>query len=227
MGPSYADLPKIPVRAQHIVSDMAALSTQFSRTMVILQHHLFQRVFRPSQSSQQLQDFQIVHLHINPKISIHQMYSSSIHTSIFDRTNVPIIFPVRKGIWELVVRNSSLDQLRQSPIFGFPEKVWFEEMDVLPIGMAARVAQVHCRPPFVLDRSIARIYVAMLRKYPFHHVMKDIAESFAIQEPEGAIIDGWFCLFGASGRITAFRDKGQRSFFSKDGLPKEQSNCDF
>lgn len=175
--------------------------------MVVLQHHLLQRAFRPSRSVQHLQEFQIVHLHVDPEISIHQIYSSSIRTPIMDKTNVPIIFPVRQGIWELVVRKSCLDQLRRSPTFGFPGKVRFEEMDILPVGMVARVAQVHCRPPFILDRSVARIYVALLQKYPFHRVMKDIAESFAIQEPEGAIIDGWFCLFRASDRITAFRGK--------------------
>lgn len=185
---------------------MTVLGTQFARTMVILQHHLFQRAFRPQWSVQQQQDYRVVHLHIDPNISPCQMYASSTQTPIFGSRNVPIIFPVRKGVWELVVRKSSLDRIRQSPIFGFPNKVWFEEMDVLPIGMAARVAQVHCRPPFVINRSVARLYVALLNRYPFHHVMKDIAESFAIQEPRSAIIDGWFCLFADHGGITAFHD---------------------
>ncbi|KAL8943388.1 MAG: hypothetical protein Q9216_001097 [Gyalolechia sp. 2 TL-2023] len=138
---SYADLPKIPVRGRHFMSDMVVLTTQFARTMVILQHHLFQRAFHPRQSVQQQHNFQIVHLHINTNTPNNQAYASSIQTPVLESENVPIIFPVRKGVWELVVRKSNLDKIRQSLVFSLPGKAWIEEMDVLPMGMAARVAQ--------------------------------------------------------------------------------------
>ncbi|KAI4124567.1 MAG: hypothetical protein LQ338_004729 [Usnochroma carphineum] len=177
---------------------MNVLRRQFVDTIVVLQHYLFQRAprFRPPIKQQQQQsDYQVVHLHVDPNLSIHDLYSISIEEPLLDRKIVPVIFPARKGTWELVVKRSALDELRKATELGCLGSTKFEEPQELPKGMVARAAQVYSRVSLV-DRSVARIYVALLQNYPFHHVVKDVAESFAIGPPSSAIIDGWICQFG-------------------------------
>ncbi|KAL8721192.1 MAG: hypothetical protein Q9225_002078 [Loekoesia sp. 1 TL-2023] len=198
----YTKLPKIPIRRQHFLADMAVLGTQFANTMVILQQLLFQRAFRLRSFTEEHQDFQIIHLHIDSNISACQIYAFSTQNPVLDSTNVPVIFQVAEGIWELIVRKSHLENLHRTPLFELSNKGRFEQMDVLPKGIAARAAQVNSQTPLV-DRSVARLYISLLNKYPFQHVMKDIAESCAIKHQGGAIIEGWMYLFGRSSPLSS------------------------
>lgn len=176
---------------------------QFTDTMVVFQHYLIQplRSFRdrytfwPSME-QYRSEFQIVHLHVDPNISSSDMYTMSIEEPALGKWAVPVIFPVRTGVWELVVRKLALGEVRKALVFDEQVSYKLEEPEGLPKGIVARVAQIYSRVPLI-ERSVARIYLALLQNYPRHHVMKDVAESFAIQRPASAIADGMVCLFGS------------------------------
>lgn len=179
---------------------MAALLKQFANTMIVLQHLVVQRAFlrcRPS-TKQHLQDFQIVHLHVEEDLSLWNMHAILMKDQSWGRDTIPIAFPIRAGVWELVVRKLALGNLRRAAIFDRWNEARIEVQDhQIPKGIVARAAQVYSRAPLRIG-SAAPIYISLLQNYPWHHVMKDVAESCAIQPPAGAIIDGWLCPFGAS-----------------------------
>ncbi|KAL8748603.1 MAG: hypothetical protein Q9184_007193, partial [Pyrenodesmia sp. 2 TL-2023] len=197
---TYAEM-KIPIRRTHFMADVGVLMRQFTNTMLMFQDFLFQQAtdfrkdctFRPSIRQYQ-GDYRVVHLHTHPNVSIHDMYTASIQQPVLYKWKVPVIFPIREGVWELVVQKENVEILRKASPFDDSFSFWIEEADSLPKGIAARAAQVYSRVPLI-KRSVARIYAAMLQNYARRHVMKDVVESLAIRRPVGAIVDGWICLF--------------------------------
>ncbi|KAL8842046.1 MAG: hypothetical protein Q9170_000649 [Blastenia crenularia] len=188
---SYAELPKIPIRRRYFFADLAALGTQFKWTMVIFKRYLLQRIFRHRQDLEAQQEFQLVHLHTDLTVTIDDLNNITHRNQSFDTQNVPLILPVVEGTWELVVRRSNLIALKNSLLLDtetrkvLKSNPWLKEMDVLPKGITARAAQTCAKLP---RSRMSRLYVDLLHAYQFHHVMKDIAESFAIQCPMNAVI---------------------------------------
>ncbi|KAL8906196.1 MAG: hypothetical protein Q9207_002164 [Kuettlingeria erythrocarpa] len=197
---TYAEM-KITIRRTHFLADMAKLMRQFTNTLLMIQDFLFQRAtnfrggctFRPSIRQYQL-DYQIVHLHTDRNVSIHDMYTAYIQQPVLYKWKVPVIVPLREGVWELVVQKEAVNILQKASPFYDSFSFRIEEPESLPKGIAARAAQVHSRVPLI-KRSVARMYAAMLQNYARHDVIKDVVESLAIQHPVGAIIDGGICLF--------------------------------
>ena len=171
--------------------------TQFTKTMVVLQHHLLQRLSQRRTSIQNQQEFQVVHLHVDSNMTNYDMYALSKWVTTLGRENVPMILPIDTGVWEMIGRKSCFKKLQDSLHHNLSTQAKLEEINVLPKGIAARAAQVYSQVPLI-DRRVARLYIDVLHRFPFHHVMKDIAESFALQPPMSGIIDGWICLFGGS-----------------------------
>ncbi|KAL8956829.1 MAG: hypothetical protein Q9193_005750 [Seirophora villosa] len=196
---TYAQLPKIPIRRKHLMADMANLMNQFANTIIVLQHFVARRAlsFRPTLERYQ-EEFQIVHLHTDADIPLWNMYGEFMPELGIDLDTILVIFPIRRGVWEMVVKKTLLPHLRKVALFdGF---VRYEEQHQLPKGIVARASQVHANVPLI-NRFAALVYIALLQNYPWHHVMKDVAESFALQHPMGAIVGGWLCYFGIPYKI--------------------------
>ncbi|KAI4112997.1 MAG: hypothetical protein LQ345_005942 [Seirophora villosa] len=198
---TYAQLPKIPIRRKHLMADMANLMNQFANTMIVLQHFVARRAlsFRPTREHYQ-EEFQIVHLHTEADLPLWNMYGLFMQELGIHLDNILIIFPIRSGVWEMVVKKTLLPHLRKVALFDGLAPVRYEEQHQLPKGIVARASQVHANVPPV-NRFAALVYIALLQDYPWHHVMKDVAESFALQHPMGAIVGGWLCDFGIPYKI--------------------------
>ncbi|KAL9047464.1 MAG: hypothetical protein Q9206_006765 [Seirophora lacunosa] len=198
---TYAQLPKIPIRRKHLMADMANLMNQFANTMIVFQHFVARRAlsFRPTLEQYQ-EEFQIVHLHTEADLPLWNMYNLFMQELGVDLDTILVIFPIRRGVWEMVVKKTLLPHLRKAALFDGLAPVRYEEQHQLPKGIVARASQVHANVPLV-NRFAALVYIALLQDYPWHHIMKDVAESFAMQHPMGAIVGGWLCSFGIPYKI--------------------------
>ena len=191
---TYLNLPKIPLRIRSLPSDLSRLGTQFWDTLIVLHHLLYRRTFArqatpPLQQQQQEHEYQIVHLHTNPQITIHQLsHALTLAPSLTD-DEIPLIFPVAAGIWELLIKKPYLANLMlsssSSSSVEFPLN--FQLPSQLPKGIVGRAAQIRAAAQGK-DRWVWGIHVAVLERFPWHHVMKDTAESMSIRQEGCAVI---------------------------------------
>lgn len=98
---------------------------------------------------------------------------------------IPLIFPVAAGVWELLVKKPYLDGLIDSDCSGVP--LAFQEPSKLPKGMVGRTAQIRSVANHK-DRWVWGIHLGVLEQFPWNHVMKDTAESMSIHQSNLAII---------------------------------------
>ena len=194
---TYINLPKIPLRIRSLPSDLSLLGTQFWDIVIVLQHLIYRRTFarqttpslQQQQQQQQQDDYQIVHLHTNPQITIHQLsHSLTLGASLTDDDEIPLIFPVAAGIWELLIQKPYLANLMLSSSSKSPLN--FQLPSQLPKGIVGRAAQIRAVAGRDKDRWVWGVHVAVLERFPWHHVMKDTAESMSIRQAGCAVIGG-------------------------------------
>lgn len=195
----YVDLPKLPIRRQHLASDMNALGVQFVATMKIFKRNIIQRTFRRYHFSKGLrQRHRVMHVHTNPDVSILELYSSLAREMPGFSCSILSIFPVMPGTWELIVKTSCVENLIYACKFALAVKV--AEPPNLPPGMVARAGQVAWAMgrsgvgPFAQVAPV--IYSTLLQKYSWNRIMKDTAESFTVQCPQNMIVGE--CLYDYS-----------------------------
>ncbi|KAI4224369.1 MAG: hypothetical protein L6R36_004706 [Xanthoria steineri] len=186
---TYLNLPKIPLRIRSLPSDLSLLGTQFWDTLIVLQHLLYRRTFARRQATPPLQqqddEYQLLHLHTNPQITIHELsYSLTLNPSHTD-AEIPLIFPVAPGIWELLIKKPHLANLMLSSS-EFPMN--FELPSQLPKGIVGRAAQIRAAARGK-DRWVWGVHLAVLERFPWNHIMKDTAESMSIRQ-EGCVVVG-------------------------------------
>ena len=185
---TYINLPKIPLRIHSLRSDVFLLGNQFFDTLAILQHLIHRRFFtrRPILVGlQQQHDYRIVQLQTDPEIALLDLAGSLMLCSKWDTEDIPLIFPVTAGIWELIVKAPYLEKLMV--LKGSKHELTLREPSKMPKGIVGRMAQV---------RSVARrkdrwvwwIHMGLMERFPWHHVIKDTAESMSIYQSEYAII---------------------------------------
>ena len=188
---TYVTLPKIPLRIRSLPSDLSLLGTQFWDTLIVLQHLIYRRTFysrrqSTAQQQQQQDEYEIIHLHTNPKVSIHQLYHSlTLGPSLTD-AEIPLIFPVAAGIWELLIKKPHLANLILSSEFHLN----FQLPTQLPKGIIGRAAQIRAVAGRGKDRWVWVVHLAVLERFPWHHLMKDTAESMSIRQAGCAVIGG-------------------------------------
>ncbi|KAL8993476.1 MAG: hypothetical protein Q9169_006318 [Polycauliona sp. 2 TL-2023] len=186
---TYLNLPKIPLRLRSLPSDLALLGNQFVDTLVILQHLVYQRIFSRyaiPNLHQQIQDYQIVHVQTDPAATLQQLSWSLMLSSEWQVENIPMIFPVAAGVWELLVKKPYLDELKESKSSNYPALAFLQPTK-LPKGIVGRIAQIRsvAQPK---DRWVFGLHLAMLERLSWNHVMKDTAESMSIHHSDHAII---------------------------------------
>ena len=184
---SYLNLPKIPLRLRTLPSDFNLLGRQFFDTLAILQHLIYRRLFdreTPTQAQHQ-RDYRVVHLHTDPQLNLEDVSESLMLSSEWVRGAVPLIFPVAAGTWELLVDALYLEKVMISNHSGFP--LIFKEPSTLPKGIVGRIAQIRSVSQ-VEDRWVWWAHMSVLERFPWNHVMKDMAESMSIYQSDYAII---------------------------------------
>ncbi|CAO1599963.1 hypothetical protein XANCAGTX0491_003669 [Xanthoria calcicola] len=193
---TYLNLPKIPLRIRSLPSDLSLLGTQFWDTLSVLHHLLYRRTFAPQatpplQQQQQEHEYQIVHLHTNPEISVHQLSHSLTLGPSRAHEEIPLIFPVAAGIWELLIKKPYLANLMPSSCSSssssFPLN--FQLPSQLPKGIVGRAAHIRAVARGN-DRWVWEVHLTVLERFPWHHVMKDTAESMSIRQAGCAVIGG-------------------------------------
>ncbi|KAL8790336.1 MAG: hypothetical protein Q9213_000688 [Squamulea squamosa] len=185
---TYTKLPKIPLSPKSWLSDLSLLGNQFIDTLVILQLLVGRRLFPRRPNPGQLQhNYRIVHLHTDPGTSLRALSWSLMLRSTWLVEDVPLIFPVAAGVWELLVKRSYLDKLlaTHKPV----PFLKFKELTTLPKGVVGRSAQIRsvAQPN---DRWVSGLHLGLLERYAWNHVMKDIAESMSIHQSGYAVIGG-------------------------------------
>ncbi|KAL8867087.1 MAG: hypothetical protein Q9174_005887 [Haloplaca sp. 1 TL-2023] len=194
----YYELRKIPLRRQHFRADMKKLSTQFATTMTTFRRHVVQRLLarkplrRPS-----YQHFVLIHAYTNSDVSIKDLYYALTARQILNSSGVLVIFPVVEGVWELIVEKDSLRNLLRTTRFDFP--IGFAVPENLPPGIVARVAQLDwaIRHSGVVNgvRVAPQVYRTLLGKYSWNRILKDTAESFALEAPTSVIVSNFMYIY--------------------------------
>ncbi|KAL8806810.1 MAG: hypothetical protein Q9182_001070 [Xanthomendoza sp. 2 TL-2023] len=183
---AYTELPKIPLRKNSLLSDLSTLRQQFVNTVTIFPMIIRCRVSKQHSKSQLLQDaHRLVHLRTDPGTSLKELYGSLLLRSCRNVSDIPLIFPVADGLWELVIRGSYLDDLIKalhSNLF-----MDFQEPSTLPKGIVGRAAQISSAVDLD-DAWVIRIYVELLERFPWNHIMKDTAESMSIHYSTPAMV---------------------------------------
>ncbi|KAL8863519.1 MAG: hypothetical protein Q9178_000200 [Gyalolechia marmorata] len=183
---TYANLPKIQLRLRSLPSDFSLLRKQFVDTLVVLQLLVRHRLFsRRSAPALQQHDYRMVHLHTNPKTSLGKLSSTLMLHSSWLAEDIPLIFPIASGVWELLVERSYLQKLLISNCSNHPLAIY--EPATLPKGIVGRAAQIHSVSRLD-DRWVSGVLIDMLEQLPWNHVMKDTAESMSIHQSSYAII---------------------------------------
>lgn len=185
---TYVSLPKIPLRLRSLLSDLSLLGTQFFDTLIILQHLVYRRTFsrQPTPGQQQQQhDYRVVHLQTNPEVSLEDLSAALKLGPSRENDEIPLIFPVAAGVWELLVKKPYLDGLMVSGCSQFP--LVFREPSKLPKGIVGRTAQIRSVANGK-DRWVWGIHLGFLMQFPWNHVMKDTAESMSIHQSNRAVI---------------------------------------
>lgn len=184
---TYLTLPKIPLRIRSLPSDLSLLGTQFWHTLIVLHHLLYRRTFaRRSTPLQQDDDYQIIHLHTNPQITIHQLSHSLNPAPSHTDDEIALIFPVAAGIWELLIKKPHLANLMLSSEFHLN----FQLPTQLPKGIVGRAAQIRAAAGRGKDSWVWGLHLGVLERFPWHHLMKDTAESMSIRQEGCAVIGG-------------------------------------
>ncbi|KAL8914379.1 MAG: hypothetical protein Q9171_001009 [Xanthocarpia ochracea] len=183
---TYANLPKIHLRLRSLPSDFSLLGKQFVDTLVVLQLLVHHRLFfrRPAPGLQQ-HDYRMVHLHTNPKTSLGKLSSTLMLHSSWLAEDIPMIFPVASGVWELLVERSYLHKLLISNCSNQPLAIY--EPPSLPKGIVGRAAQIRSVARLD-DRWVSEALIDTLEQFPWNHIMKDTAESMSIHQSNYAII---------------------------------------
>ena len=195
---TYDELRKIPLRRQYFRADMNKLGTQFATTMRTFKRHLVQRLF-PRKPLRILshQHFELIHAYTNPDVSIKDLYYSLTARQTFNSSGILVIFPVVEGVWELIVEKDSLRTLLKTSRFEF--RIGFAVPENLPPGIVARVAQLDwaIRESGVVNgvRVAPQVYKALLEKYSWNRMLKDTAESFALEGPTSAIVANFMYIY--------------------------------
>ena len=183
---TYANLPKIHLRLRSLPSDFSLLGKQFVDTLVVLQllvrHRLFSRC--PAPGLQQ-HDYRVVHLHTDPKTSLGKLSWSLMLHSLWLAEDIPLIFPVATGVWELLVERPYLHKLLISNCSNHPLAIY--EPAALPKGIFGRSAQIRSVARLD-DRWVSGVLIDTLEHFPWNHIMKDTAESMSIHQSSYAII---------------------------------------
>ncbi|KAL8674095.1 MAG: hypothetical protein Q9168_001490 [Polycauliona sp. 1 TL-2023] len=186
---TYLTLPKIPLRIRSLSSDLALLGNQFVETLIVLQHLAYRRLFsRPPTSGlqqQQQSDYRVVHIQTDPSVSIQQLSWSLLLRTTWPVEDIPLIFPVALGYWEILVRKPYLDELMVYNSSEYP--LIFREPSSLPKGIVGRIAQSRSVAQ-AKDRWVCGVHMGLLEQYPWNHIMKDTAESMSIHQSDYAII---------------------------------------
>ncbi|KAL8772918.1 MAG: hypothetical protein Q9209_001938 [Squamulea sp. 1 TL-2023] len=185
---TYTNLPKIPIRPGSLLSDLSLLGNQFMDTLVILQLLVGRRLFPRDPNPGLLQhNYRIVHLHTDPGTSLGTLSWSLMLRSSWLVEDVPLVFPVASGVWELLVKKSYLDKLLATyePVASLN----FQEPTCLPKGVVGRSAQIRSVAQPV-DRWVSGLHLGLLERYPWNQVMKDTAESMSIHQSGYAVIGG-------------------------------------
>ena len=140
---TYINLPKIPLRIHSLRSDVSLLGNQFFDALAILQHLIYRRFFtrRPVLVGlQQQHDYRIVQLQTDPEIALLDLAPSLMLRSKWNTEDIPLIFPVAAGVWELIVKAPYLEKF--TVLKGSKHKLTFREPSKLPKGIIGRIAQV-------------------------------------------------------------------------------------
>ncbi|KAL8706908.1 MAG: hypothetical protein Q9201_000068 [Fulgogasparrea decipioides] len=199
---TYNDLPKVQLRRRSFFSDMSLLLHQFRDTIIIFKHHFVQRALRQKKSMVR-QDFRVFHLYTDPCESITELYYALKRVPTFLPGEILVIFPIKDGVWELIVEKTMPDDFLYADHLGIP--TYLTEPREMPRGIMARAAQVNAAMRVSGDtvpaQRVVPVYVSLMQKDSWNRIMKDAAESFTIDRPESVIIDDCLYVFG-EGNVT-------------------------
>ncbi|KAL9046821.1 MAG: hypothetical protein Q9214_000448 [Letrouitia sp. 1 TL-2023] len=185
---TYNALGRILLRRHSLLNDTKTLLNQYLDTMAVLK-----RLCSPRSSPQgPSSDFEIVHLHTTPNLHIFHLHAAIALDNLAPSSNtakhIPAIFPVTPGVWELIVDRSQLATWKEKALLDL--RIPTE----LPKGFVARAAQsttgVDPR-----DRYVSRLYVELMRRFPWRQIVEDAAQAFTVLHPPMARIGTAFYDF--------------------------------
>ncbi|KAL8813761.1 MAG: hypothetical protein Q9200_000014 [Gallowayella weberi] len=183
---AYTDLPKIPLRKDSLLSDLSTLRQQFVNTVAIFPMLIRHRFPKQSPKSGLLEDaYRLVHLRTDSRTSPGGLYESLMPRACENVSDIPLIFPIADGIWELVIQGSYLDVLIKA--LGSTVFMDFQEPSMLPKGIVGRLAQISSVVDLD-DTWVTRIYVELVEQFPWNYIMKDTAESMSIHYSTQAVV---------------------------------------
>ncbi|KAI4248506.1 MAG: hypothetical protein L6R40_001067 [Gallowayella cf. fulva] len=183
---TYSSLPKIPLRVQSLLFDFSVLGHQFFDTVAVLKLLITRKISRRQLSPRfPPYEHQIIHLYTIPGIPMEKMSRSLMLDTIWEQWDIPLIFPIANGVYELLVRCSYLDELVTA--FQDISSTEFRRPTTLPKGMVGRAAQMRS-VALPNDAWVTRIYLELLEEFPWKLMMKDTAESMSIHHSSYATI---------------------------------------
>ncbi|KAL9608558.1 MAG: hypothetical protein Q9167_006619 [Letrouitia subvulpina] len=175
---TYNVLQRTQLRRKSLRNDIKTLLNQYLDTMAFLTRLCPRRMFPPL-------DFEIVHLHTSPHLTIFYLLLFA-GTTLGNLT--PAIFPIKPGIWEVIIDRSNPAILQQTAFLHL--RIPTEP----PKGIVARAAQ--CRTGVdPRDRYVSKIYIEVIERFPWRQIVEDAARAFTILHPTMARIGTSFYDF--------------------------------
>ncbi|KAI4165218.1 MAG: hypothetical protein LQ342_001086 [Letrouitia transgressa] len=185
---TYDALRRILLRRHSLLNDTKTLLNQYLDTMAVLKR-LCLCSQRSSPQAPSPVDFEIVHLHTTPDLTIFQLYATLAPDNLASTAKcLPAIFPVAPGVWELLVGRSHLATLRETALLDL--RIPTE----LPKGIVARAAQSRTGVD-PRDRYVSRIYIGLVQRFPWRQIVEDASQAFTILHPPMAWMGTSFCEF--------------------------------